>query len=168
MMMGYQWEDLIVDATQTSLDKGRVTTSHVMRWSAAVENFHRIHYDAPFAVGHDKLPGIVVNGSWKQHVLVQAVKDMLGLEGWLWRLSFRYKAMDMAGDSIKAVARVVDKKEVNGLGFVTLKLSIVNQRDEVTTAGYAIGVVPLPGGRKVPYPFVSDPAYQVIQMPAIE
>jgi len=146
--MSYQWDDLVIDVTESVLDKGRVTTAHIMRWSAAVENFHRIHYDAPFAVGHDKLPGIVVNGSWKQHVLVQLVKDMLGLDGWLWRLSFRYKAMDMAGDSIKAVARVVAKQEVNGLGFVTLKLSIMNQRDEVTTAGYAIGVMAIPGWEK--------------------
>lgn len=168
MMVALQWQDCRIGETVSRLDKGRISTAHVMRWSAAVENFHRIHYDLPFAVEHDKLPGIVLNGSWKQHVLVQLVKDMLGTDGWLWRLSFRYKAMDLAGDSICGVAQVVEKQEIKGLGFVVVKLGLENQRAEVTTAGYAIGVMQLPGGAPVPYPFEPDPSYDVIKMPTIE
>ncbi len=47
------------------LVKGPITTQHLMRWSSAIENWHRIHYDKPFAIEHDKLPGLLVNGSWK-------------------------------------------------------------------------------------------------------
>ena len=53
----------------------------------------------------------------------------------------------------------MEKQEVDGLGFVTLRIVLINQHDEVSTAGFAIGVLPLPGGRKVPYPFVPKPAY---------
>ena len=58
------FEDLQVGDEIKSLVRGPITTSHLMRWSAAIENWHRIHYDLPFATEHDKLPALPVNGSW--------------------------------------------------------------------------------------------------------
>jgi hypothetical protein len=49
---------------------------------------------------------------------------------------------------------------------VTLRIVLTNQHDEVSTAGYAIGVLPIEGGVPVPYPFVAKPAYDAVQMPA--
>jgi acyl dehydratase len=166
--MTMQWNDVVVGAVTGELDKGKITTAHIMRWSAAVENWHRIHYDHPFATGHDKLPDVLINGSWKQHVLVQLAKDALGPDGWLWKIKFRYRKMDVARDSIRARAEVVDKQEIEGFGFVTLRVVLLNQNDELSTAGFAIGVLPLPGGAKVPYPFVPRPAYDAVRMPADE
>jgi acyl dehydratase len=166
--MTLRWDDLAVGSRVGELDKGPITTSHIMRWSAAVENWHRIHYDYRFATGHDKLPDVLINGSWKQHVLVQLAKDALGLNGWLWKIKFRYKKMDVAGDTIRASAEVVDKQAIDGLGFVTLRIVLTNQNGEVSTAGFAIGVLPLPGGPKVPYPFQPKPAYEAVRMPADE
>ena len=144
---------------------GPITTSHIMRWSAAVENWHRIHYDQRFATEHDKLPDVLINGSWKQHVLVQLVQDALGENAWLWKIKFRYKKMDLAGDTILAQARVVRKTSLDGLGFVTLNIVLLNQHGEESTAGHALGVVELPGGAKVPYPFVPKEAYASLQLP---
>lgn len=166
--MPMQWRDIEIGARVGELDKGAMTTAHIMRWSAAVENFHRIHYDQRFAKEHDKLPDVLVNGSWKQHVLVQLAKDALGIDGWLWKIKFRYKKMDVAGDSIRGTATVVAKQEVDGLGFVTLRVALTDQNDAVSTSGFAIGVLPLPGGPAVPYPFVTKPAYDVVSMPADE
>ncbi|UCE31641.1 MAG: MaoC family dehydratase [Burkholderiales bacterium] len=159
------FEDLAVGERIGSLDKGRMTTAHIMRWSAAVENWHRIHYDWRFATEHDKLPDVLINGSWKQHVLVQLVKDSLGDGGWLWKIRFRYKRMDIAGDSIRAGAEVLERQEIDGLGFVTVRVALTNQNDEISTAGFAIGVVPLRDGPPVPYPFVARPAYDAVRMP---
>jgi acyl dehydratase len=159
------FDELVPGAEAGALDKGVVSTAHIMRWSAAVENWHRIHYDWRFATGHDKLPGVLINGSWKQHVLVQLVTDSLGPDGWLWKIRFRYKRMDVAGDAILARAEVLAREAVEGLGFVTLRIVLVNQEGEVSTAGAAIGVVPLPGGAPVPYPFVPRPAYDVVRLP---
>jgi acyl dehydratase len=159
-------EDIELGSCIGTLDKGVVTTSHIMRWSAAVENFHRIHYDYRFATGHDKLPDVLINGSWKQHVLVQLVKDSLGPGGWLWKIKFRYRKMDVAGDSIRARAEVVDKQIVEGMGFVTLRVVLTDQNDQISTAGYAVGVLPVRGGAPVPYPFVVKPEYSAVQLPA--
>ncbi|MFM7567787.1 MAG: MaoC family dehydratase [Betaproteobacteria bacterium] len=153
------FESLQVGQRLHQIDKGVITTAHIMRWSAAVENFHRIHYDAPFAIQHDGLPGVLINGSWKQHVLVQLVKDALAPSGWLWRLKFRYRKMDVAGDALRAIADMVEKREAGGFGFVTLKIALIDQLDRVSTEGHAIGVLPLAGGPPVPYPFRADPAW---------
>ena len=52
--------------------------THLFRWSAAIENWHRIHYDLDFAVNHDRNPGLLVQGSWKQSVVPQYLKDWTG------------------------------------------------------------------------------------------
>jgi acyl dehydratase len=163
--MTMRWENLDVGARVGELDKGPMSTSHIMRWSAAVENFHRIHYDHPFATGHDNLPDVLINGSWKQHVLVQLAKDALGPEGWLWKMKFRYKKMDVAGDRIRGLAHVLAKQEIDGLGFATLRVTLVDQNDAVSTAGFVIGVLRLPGGPPVPYPFVPRQAYDAVGFP---
>lgn len=164
--MALRWKDVTPGFRAGALDKGVLGTAHIMRWSAAVENWHRIHYDQRFATGHDKLPDVLINGSWKQHVLVQLVKDALGPEGWLWKIRFRYRKMDVAGDSIRAHADVVEAQEIGGLGFVTLRVVLTNQNGEISTAGFAIGVIPVPGGPAVPYPFVAKPEYDAVRMPA--
>lgn len=167
-MAARYFEDIAVGQTLGELDKGVMSTAHIMRWSAAIENWHRIHYDHRFATGHDNLPDVLVNGSWKQHVLVQLVKDALGGEGWLWKLKFRYRKMDLAGDTIRARAVVADKRDIDGLGFVALRVALLNQDGEVSTAGAALGVLPLRGGPAVPYPFVAKPAYAAMELPADE
>lgn len=138
------------------MSKGPMTTMHIMRWSAAIENWHRIHYDKSFAMGHDKLPDVVVNGSWKQHVLVQMMKDWVGLEGWLWKIKFQFRDKDVAGDTITARGTVTKKYLRGDHGYVDCAILLENQRGIRSTTGEATVVLPIRGGRPVPYPFVTD------------
>src|SRR3954463_6400259 len=159
-------DDIAIGSCLATPDKGATPPAPIMRWSAAVENFHRIHYDYRFATGHDKLPDVLINGSWKQHVLVQLVKDGLGPDGWLWKIRFRYKKMDVAGDAIRASAEVIGKDVIDGMGFVPLRVVLPDQNGQISTAGHAIGVMPVKGGAPVPYPFVRNPAFDAIRLPA--
>ena len=54
------YEDVSVRDEITPLRKGPMTSMHLMRWSSAMENWHRIHYDLPFATEHEKLPGLLM------------------------------------------------------------------------------------------------------------
>ena len=159
------FEDFEIGQLLMRLKKGPMTTTHIMRWSSAIENWHRIHYDQRFAIDHDKLPDVLVNGSWKQHILAQVMKDGLGPNGWLWKIKFRYERMNPAGDTIFAEAEVAKKEEIAGLGFVTCRVSLKDQNGEDNTSGWAIGVLPLRGGRAVPYPFVVEPTYAGLDLP---
>ena len=148
------FDDVEIDTKVTSLIKGPMTTTHIMRWSSAIENWHRIHYDHHFATGHDGLPNVLVNGSWKQQVMCQLMKDWVGLEGWMWRISFQHRAMNVPGDTLTAWGNVTDKYERDGLGIVECEIGLKNQEGAEACPGRATVVLPIRGGKKVSYPFV--------------
>jgi acyl dehydratase len=148
------FEDVQVDQEIPPLVKGPMSPAHIIRWSAAMENWHRIHYDWRFATEHDKLPDILVNGSWKQHVMVQLMKDWVGLGGWLWKISFQFRGMDVVWDELTAWGKVTKKYEIGGYGIVECDIGLRNQRGENGTPGTATVVLPLRDGKPVPYPFV--------------
>lgn len=135
------------------LRKGPLTTVHLMRWSATMENFHKIHYDQQFTVEHDKLPGLLVNGSFKQQFVMQYLKDFAGLEGWAWKAKFQFRAMDVVGTTLDVWARVKRKIPVEGFGLIELELGIRNFEGRESTPGMALVALPLKGGNPVPYPF---------------
>lgn len=147
------------------LDKNTVTSVHLMRWCAAVENFHRIHFDHPFATGHDGLPGVLINGSFMQQVIMQLLKDGFGRESWTWRMKFRTLKMCLVGDSLRGTGEVMSKQSVGDLGFVTTRVSILNRHDDVCAVGHAVNVLPSAAGARVPYPFVPSKDQAAIRLP---
>ena len=149
------FEDLSIGDETTPLVRGPITPSHLMRWSAAIENWHRIHYDLPFATEHDKLPGLPINGTWKQHFLVQMMREWIGPTGWLWKIDFSFRKLDVAGSTLTAWGKVTDLSVRDGYGYVTCEIGIRNEKGEQSTPGTAIAVLPLKDGKPVPYPFVA-------------
>ena len=148
------FEDIKVGDDVPPLVKGPMSPAHLMRWSAAIENWHRIHYDEVFSKQHDGLPGRLVNGSWKQHVMVQMMKDWVGLGGWLWKIGFQFRGMDIVGDTVTAWGKVTAKRQVGDYGIVECEIGLSNQDGVNGTPGTATAVFPLRGGKPIPYPFV--------------
>ncbi|MFN2447132.1 MAG: MaoC family dehydratase [Vicinamibacterales bacterium] len=147
------FEDFHVGREIPSLVKGPLTPAHVMRWSAAMENWHRIHYDWRYATTHDALPDIVVNGSWKQHVLIQLVTDWVAEIGWVWKTAFQFRGMDHPGDTLTAWGRITTTEVRADYGVIGLEIGLRNQRGDAGTTGTALTVWPRRGGPPVPYPF---------------
>lgn len=150
---------------EITLIRGPLGTPHLMRWSAAVENWHKIHYDQPFATGHDGLPGLLVNGSLKQQFLLHLLKDWAGPSGFVWKVSFQFRAMTLVGDSLTLWARPVTKTALEDFGLVELELGIRNSDGSETTPGRAIVALPYDVDRPVPYPFV-PPVLSAAGVPA--
>lgn len=148
------FEDVAVGADIGPLFKGPLTTAHLMRWSAAMENWHKIHYDLPFATGHDKLPGLLVNGSLKQQFIAQLLKDWAGPAGWLWKLRFQFRAMSLVGETLSLWGKVTALREAEGYGLVEIDLGIHNEDGLESTPGAATIALPYRGRAAVPYPFV--------------
>jgi acyl dehydratase len=140
------------------LKLGPFTTAHLMRWSAAMENWHKIHYDLPFATGHDKLPGLLINGSLKQQFIAQMLKDWAGPAGWVWKIRFQFRAMNLVGERLEVWATVKDTRQAHGpagaMGLVDLDLGMRNEAGVESTPGSATVALPLQGGPALPYPFV--------------
>ncbi len=148
------YEDVAVGTELPPLVKGPLTTVHLMRWSAAMENWHKIHYDKQFAIEHDKLPGLLANGSLKQQFMLQLLKDWVGPGGWVWKVNFQFRAMNLVEETLSVWGRVTAKRDGPGYGLVELELGIVNDEDKESTPGKATVAVPYRGGAPVPYPFV--------------
>lgn len=135
-----------------SLNKGPITPAHIMRWSSAIENWHRIHYDWRYATEHDKLPNILVNGSWRQHVLIQLLTDWVGEDGWLWKIGFQFRGMNLPGETLTAWGKVTEKELKGAYWVVKLDIGLKNQDGIEGTPGTATVVLP-DSGSAVPYPF---------------
>lgn len=148
------FEDVMVGEEIPGLEKGPMTTAHLMRWSAAMENWHKIHYDKPFAIEHDKLPDLLINGSLKQQFVMQLLADWAGPGGWVWKVGFQFRAMNLVGETLRIWGRVVSKRETLDYGLIDIELGILNDADKESTPGTATVVLPYRNGAALPYPFV--------------
>lgn len=140
---------------ELSLVRGPITEPIMMRWSAAMENWHRIHYDLKFATEHEHLPGLLVNGSFKQQFIFKILKQWAGPEGWVWKVKFQFRAMNFAGETLHVWARVTDTERAADFGLVTFDLGLRNDDGKESTPGSATVALPFEGGPRVPYPFVA-------------
>jgi len=154
------YESVTVGEDLVPLLKGPLTSAHLMRWSAAMENWHKIHYDRTFAREHDKLPDVLVNGTLKQQFIMQLLRDWAGADGWVWKVEFQFRAMNAVDETLKVWARVVSKREAASYGLVDLELGIVNDESRESTPGKAVVALPYEKGAAVPYPFVPPQAAQ--------
>jgi len=147
------FDDVAAGLELPAIRKGPMSTAHIMRWSASMENWHRIHYDWQYATQHDKLPNVLVNGSWKQHVLVQLLTDWAGERAWVWRMNFQYRGMNIPGDTLTAWGRVTGKETRGDFGLVHVEIGLTDQNGKESSPGTATIVLQKRGGRSVPYPF---------------
>ena len=150
------YEDTEVGEVIGPVTYGPLTVMHLVRWGAALENWHRIHYDWPFCVDHEGLPGPVVNGSWKQQVLAQLLKDWAGHTGWLHALEFEFRGMDVVGATLRAAARVTSRTAREDHGEVHCAIELTNDAGRATTIGRAVVRLPLRDGPPVRYPLDPD------------
>ena len=148
------FEDIHIGDELPRLAKGPLTTTHLMRWSAAMENWHKIHYDRPFTLEHEKLPDLLIHGSFKQQFLMQLLKDWAGTTGWLWKAAFQFRAMNRVGEIVQAWARVTGKQPTANYGLIELEIGIVNAEGTESTPGTAVVALPFRSGPSLPYPFV--------------
>lgn len=156
-MTGIKYQDVAVGQQIPALVRGPISPMHIMRWSAAIENFHRIHYDHRFATGHDGLPDLPINGSWKQHILAQLLTGWIGEDGWLLRISYRFAKPDLVGDTLTAEGTVTALQRLGDLGLVECEIRLRNQRGEVSTEGRATVLLPTTAGVMVGYPADRSP-----------
>jgi acyl dehydratase len=148
------YESVNVGDTLPPLQKGPLTSAHLMRWSAAMENWHKIHYDREFAVEHDELPGILVNGTLKQQFIMQLLREWVKDSGWVWKVRFQFRAMNLEGETLHIWGKVIAKQALETYGLVDLELGIRNEREMESTPGTGVIALPYRDGRPLPYPFV--------------
>lgn len=120
------------------LDKPRFTSTHVVRWCAAQQNWDRIHFDQAFCRDVARLDAPVINGALKQHWIAQFLQQSVP-HAWPWRIDYRFVAPDFVGQKLQVRGRVGATSRCGRQRFLEVDVEIVNQdRDEITTRGRAI------------------------------
>jgi acyl dehydratase len=136
-------DDVVIGQELPPLVRGPLSPMHLMRFSAAIENWHRIHYDHAFATGHDGLPDLVVSGSWKQHFVAQMVRRWAGDTGWMREIGLQYRKVNVVGETLTAWGRVAGLEVGEDVGLVTLDVGIVNQDGIESSPGRSVVLIPL-------------------------
>lgn len=154
-MAGFFFDDVSKDQMLPVMDTGRLTIAHLVRWCGASENWHRIHYDEKFATEHDRLPGPLINGSLKQQFLVRYLKNWAHPHGWLWKLDFRFRAMNVVGEALQVWGRVVDRQVLDRYGLAMVELGIKDEAGRESTPARATVALPFRDGPPLSYPFVA-------------
>ncbi len=146
------FDDIHVGTTLPEITQ-RITVPLMQRWCAATETLRRDHYDNKYAIEHDGLPGAVLSGSFSQSYLWSLLFDWVGPNGWVYKLFQKNAAMVHSGDTLTFFGCVTEKYERDGLGYVVLDIGLRKRDGSIPIPGSATVVLPLSGGRPVPYPF---------------
>lgn len=127
-----------IGAVLPSMMKGPYTSSHILRWCAAQQNWDKIHYDQDYARNTARLPDTLINGALKQHLLAFYLLDRLGHNAWIRALNFRFVGGDLVGDTLLLSGHVVGVRMEGVQVVVSVELQISNTRSEkATTVGSA-------------------------------
>ncbi len=123
------------------LEKPRFTSTHIVRWMAAQQNWDKIHFDQWFCDHVAKVKAPVINGALKQHWIMQFLNQGIP-GGWPWRVDYQFVGQDHVNDKLRLEGDVSNVREFGGRIFVSVGVEIVNtDRDEVTMRGSAVVVL---------------------------
>ncbi|MEE9285970.1 MAG: acyl dehydratase [Dehalococcoidia bacterium] len=111
-------------------------------FSAITWDTHRTHWDIPYSVEEEKLPGILTHGHLQGSFLCQMLSDWIGPEGRLKSINYQNRANCIAGDELTCKGRVKGKSEEGGPGLITCEVWVEKADGGVTTTGEAIVQLP--------------------------
>ncbi len=146
------FESVAIGDPLTPRRVGPLTPVHLMRFSAAIENWHRIHYDERFAQQHDGLPGLLVSGSYKQHLAAQMVRAWAGPAATLTGIEIQFREMNVVGETLTAWGTVTDVTPADDCGLVACEIGIRNEHGLESSPGSAtvrLGLASAPTGSTV-------------------
>ncbi|MFC2038351.1 MaoC/PaaZ C-terminal domain-containing protein [Chloroflexota bacterium] len=135
-----QPESLEVGAELPALSFGPVTSEHLVRWVAASEDFHAIHYDKDFAMNQG-LPGVIMQGPFKLALFERQLVNILGESGRIVSISCTYSNTDVLGAILTFHAHVTEIEFANGEYRINLDLKTENEKTVVTVGGKAVVAV---------------------------
>jgi hydroxyacyl-ACP dehydratase HTD2-like protein with hotdog domain len=120
-------------------------TVQLTMYSAITGIFHRIHYDAPYAIEHDKLPGVLVHGPLHGALISRVVTDWMGPRGFLRKIGWQNRGMAVVGERLTCKGVVSKKYVENGEHLVMCDIWDENARGEKLVAGSAVVRLPRRG-----------------------
>jgi hydroxyacyl-ACP dehydratase HTD2-like protein with hotdog domain len=106
-------------------------------FSAVTWNCHRIHFDADFARGHDRLPDVLTQRPLLGSFLCQLLSDWVGENGKLERLEWSNRGPAVPGDTLTCRGKVVGKRRQGDKAIVECEVWIEKGAGETIVPGKA-------------------------------
>ncbi len=120
------------------LDKPRWSSTHILRWLAAQQNWDKIHFDQQFCKAVAKLPAPVINGALKQHLIMQFLWAAFP-GGWPWRVDYQFTGPDYVGEKLQVRGQITGTHKVGPRTFISVQIDICNtDQAQATTGGTAV------------------------------
>lgn len=116
-----------------------MTEGDIVNFAALTGDWNQLHTDAEYARG-EMFGERVAHGLLGLSIGVGQLVSLGAVEGTIiafMGVEWRFKAPIKIGDTIHAVVKVKQKKEMKaaGGGFVVMEMKVLNQRGEVTQQG---------------------------------
>lgn len=138
------WEDVAVGDELPGFSFALGWTRMAQQVSGS-QDFYAVHHDPEFARagGHS---GIFYNTGFTRACLGRLLTGWIGDDGWLKKLRFEMRRMNMNGDTMTVKGKVVEKREVPGAdNEVDIELWVENDREGITTPAFATVTLPARG-----------------------
>ncbi len=119
-----------------------LTDTKMVEQVSGSQDFYPVHHDTGFAreAGHDE---IFYNTGFTQAALSRLLTDWVGTDGWVKKMSFQMRKMNIPNDQVHAKGVVTGKSEGDGgMGEVTLDIWLENDRVGITTPAEATVLLP--------------------------
>src|SRR5216683_1732341 len=114
------------------------------RYAAVNDEFVYIHMDdeAGKAAGQGGAFGM---GNLRWAYVLNALRSWAGDEADIREVGVQFRAVNHKDDVLRTYGRVSEKRQENGENLVVLEVNIFNQKEEKTTPGRAVVVLPSRG-----------------------
>lgn len=119
-----------------------LTDTKMVEQVSGSQDFYPVHHDTGFAreAGHEE---IFYNTGFTQAALSRLLTDWVGVDGWVKKMSFQMRKMNIPNDQVHAKGVVTGKSEGDGgMGEVTLDIWLENDRVGITTPAEATVLLP--------------------------
>jgi acyl dehydratase len=135
------YEDVKEGMELPGISYGPVTTEMMVRFEAARNNFHPLHYDKDFARGEGH-PDVLVEGPMKFALFERLMREWIGEDGIIKKISATYRGIDIPGNTLLINGKIISKSIEGDQGNVYCELWAENQMGTITTKGNALVMLP--------------------------
>ena len=120
-----------------------LTRTDLVMYAGASGDFNPMHTDevAAQAAG---FPTVFGHGMFSAGILAKALTDFVGV-GNLQRYKVRFVKQTWPGNTLVTSAKVIAKREENGMRLIDLECSLVDTKGEVKVSGEATATLPTKG-----------------------
>ena len=102
--MSHQAGDVVPPLERT------ISLTDMVAYAGATWDWHKLHYDPAYAASKE-LPGPIVDGQVFGALLVEQLQDWLGPECFVHRLSFTFRNLVFAGETVRCTGVVAKASE---------------------------------------------------------